>query len=92
MKKFIGILIGCTVLICSMVTVSCTENYYIESEKFTDRFFYLQNKNDGSLFQRIIVDKKTGVMYLFHGSRNRGGLTVMVDANGKPLIYDNKQQ
>ncbi len=34
----------------------------------------------------IWVDRETGVHYLFHGSGNAGGLTVLLDANGKPVI------
>ncbi|MFR7591117.1 MAG: DUF6440 family protein [Longibaculum sp.] len=34
----------------------------------------------------ILVDKKTGVNYLFHQSGNGGGLTVLVDREGRPII------
>ena len=34
----------------------------------------------------IWVDRKTGVNYLFHASGYAGGLTVLVDANGKPIV------
>lgn len=38
-------------------------------------------------FHNIIVDRFTGVNYLFQTSWNHaGGLTVLVDENGKPLI------
>ena len=32
------------------------------------------------------VDRHTGVTYLFHYNGNAAGLTVLVDANGKPVI------
>ena len=35
----------------------------------------------------IYVDKETGVMYLFVKNGYGGGLTVMVDEDGKPLIW-----
>ena len=35
----------------------------------------------------IWVDTQTGVEYLYHASGNSGGLTVLVDAEGKPLLY-----
>lgn len=35
----------------------------------------------------IWVDTQTGVQYLYHASGNSGGLTVLVDAEGKPLLY-----
>ena len=34
----------------------------------------------------IWVDKETGVNYLFHASGYAGGLTVMVDRDGKPIV------
>ena len=35
----------------------------------------------------IWVDTHTGVQYFFHGSGYAGGMTVLVDAEGKPLLY-----
>ncbi|KMT21801.1 DUF6440 family protein [Clostridium cylindrosporum] len=35
---------------------------------------------------RVIVDKKTGVNYLYVNSGTGGGLTVLVDAEGKPIV------
>ena len=35
----------------------------------------------------IWVDTQTGVQYFFHASGYAGGLTVLVDAEGKPLLY-----
>lgn len=34
----------------------------------------------------VIVDKETGVNYLFIQSRYAGGLTVLVDKGGNPII------
>ncbi len=38
---------------------------------------------------RIITDTETGVQYLFVQSGYAGGLTTLVDENGKPLINSN---
>lgn len=35
----------------------------------------------------IWVDTQTGVQYLFHFNGNAAGLTVLVDAEGRPLLY-----
>ena len=35
----------------------------------------------------IWVDTETGVQYLYHAAGYSGGLTVLVDAEGKPLLY-----
>ena len=34
----------------------------------------------------IWINKETGVNYLFHTSGNAGGLTVLLDREGKPVI------
>ena len=36
---------------------------------------------------RSWVDTQTGVQYLLHYNGNAAGLTVLVDAEGKPLLY-----
>ena len=35
----------------------------------------------------VLVDTETGVQYLYHSVGNSGGLTLLVDAEGKPLLY-----
>ena len=35
----------------------------------------------------VLVDTQTGVQYLYHAVGNSGGLTLLVDAEGKPLLY-----
>lgn len=34
----------------------------------------------------IWVDKETGVNYLFHADSNAGGLTPLLDKDGRPVI------
>ncbi len=34
----------------------------------------------------VWVDRQTGVNYVFHCSGNAGGMTVLLDRNGKPVI------
>lgn len=34
----------------------------------------------------IWVDRMTGVNYLYRNSGNSGGLTVLLDKNGKPVV------
>lgn len=53
--------------------------------KKNDRFEQIYSQ--GSLnVTTILVDKETGVNYLFHQSGNAGGMTVLVDREGKPII------
>jgi hypothetical protein len=35
---------------------------------------------------RVLIDRKTGVNYLWTTCGNAGGLTVLVDADGKPIV------
>ena len=41
----------------------------------------------GSQYEQIFVDTETSVMYLYEGLGYGGGLTVMVDADGRPLLW-----
>ena len=54
----------------------------------TDRF--VCTEISGSAFEtiqaRVLVDRKTGVNYLWAASGYAGGLTVMLDAEGKPIV------
>lgn len=36
----------------------------------------------------IWVDTETGVNYLFHASGNAGGLTPLLDKEGKPVVTE----
>ena len=38
------------------------------------------------LQQRVLVDRKTGANYLWTSGGYAGGLTVLVDAEGRPII------
>ena len=48
------------------------------------RFIKVYSQGAGST--EIFVDKETGVNYLFHSSGYAGGLTVLLDGDGKPII------
>ena len=48
------------------------------------RFVKIYSQGAGST--EIYVDKETGVNYLFHCSGYAGGLTVLLDEEGKPII------
>ena len=61
------------------VTIS---NNYAENERFIQ--IYNQFSKDGF---RIYYDKETKVMYLILDIYKGGGITVLVDKDGKPLLY-----
>ncbi|MBP3493997.1 MAG: xylan 1,4-beta-xylosidase [Oscillospiraceae bacterium] len=44
--------------------------------------------SDGAMSgSEIWVDTQTGVQYFFHASGYAGGMCVLVDAEGKPLLH-----
>ena len=57
----------------------------MKKNKGNDRFekTYAQGSINGV---EILVDKETGVNYLFAFEGYAGGLTVLVDREGKPII------
>ncbi len=48
------------------------------------RFEKVYSQSLGAM--EIWVDKQTGVHYLYHSGGYGGGLTVLLDENGKPVI------
>lgn len=57
-------------------------NNYAENERFIQ--IYNQYSKDDF---RIYYDKETKVMYLISDIYKGGGITVLVDKDGKPLLY-----
>ena len=56
--------------------------------KKEDRFVKTVVDNGGfsDNYMAIYVDRKTGVNYLFRSSGYSGGMTVLLDKEGKPVI------
>ena len=48
------------------------------------RFEKIYSQSAGSI--EIFVDRETGVNYLYRSNGYGGGLTVMVDKDGKPIV------
>ena len=66
------------VLAC-LIAVGCTDSVAAEEGRF--------------LFERygtahVITDTHTGVQYMYYYNARGGGITVLVDADGKPLIQE----
>lgn len=50
---------------------------------------FLKIYSQGSAFSSVTeiwVDKKTGINYLFHASGYAGGLTPLLNPDGKPVV------
>ena len=57
------------------------------AKKENDRFIKVLEESGIITSSEVWVDTQTGVQYLYHASGNSGGLTVLVDAEGKPLLH-----
>jgi len=55
-------------------------------EKVDDRFEKIYTQKMGTI--EIIVDKETGVQYLICVNGYGGGVTPLLDKDGKPAVYD----
>lgn len=51
-----------------------------------DKRFVRVYSQGGLSGMEIFVDTQTGVNYLYHNAGYSGGLTVLLDADGKPVI------
>lgn len=56
-----------------------------KEERFVVKEMYGNQIKDSGLIQ-VIVDRETGVNYLWVKSGYAGGLTPLLDAEGKPIV------
>lgn len=68
-------MVGIALTGCTTTTVAATNN------PFLGRFV----KFNTDFSNTVIVDKETGVCYLWHRFEGMGGLTVMFDEDGYPV-------
>ncbi len=50
------------------------------------RFIITEKQSGFSVGTYVLIDRETGVNYLYANSGYSGGLTVLVDALGKPIV------
>ena len=94
LKKFL--IAGVAVIIMATSLFGCGSISSIGTTEETpngeDRFIEIRTDDSAiGSWTDIYVDKETGVMYLFVKNGYGGGLTVMVDEDGKPLIWDEQK-
>lgn len=78
MKKVIGIIL--IIVISLVILTGCTSEAETRS-----RFIYI---GDGIGSSEIYYDKETKVQYMYHVGYKYGAfLIVLVDVDGKPLLY-----
>ena len=56
------------------------------AKKEDKRFIVVEKQSGFSIGTYVLVDRETGVNYLYANSGYSGGLTVLVDALGKPIV------
>lgn len=84
MKKRVVCLMLALILLAFVLTSCGTESAEAGSKNpFYDRFEMYNAGSD----MRVYIDKGTGVCYLWHWDIYKGGLTVMLDEDGRPLTY-----
>ena len=74
------------IILALLLLVGCTRVERAEPTKTgkTSRFVTVET----TTMWKVVVDKETHVMYaVSFGGNNRGMFTLLVDADGKPLIY-----
>jgi hypothetical protein len=55
-------------------------------KKKSKRFVVVEEDNTFTQNRYVLVDRETGVNYLWMTGGYAGGLTVLVDAEGKPIV------
>lgn len=82
MKRCMAVLLVLVMVVTMMV--GCAITPIVEDVETGERFVVVVTQGANTVY----ADTETGVMYYFHKSGYGGGMTVMVDADGNPLIWD----
>ena len=72
------ILAALAILAC-LIAVGCTDSVAAEDGRFLLEWHGAAH---------VITDTHTGVQYMYYYNARGGGITVLVDANGMPLIQE----
>lgn len=72
----------------ALIVTACSATRTEKTPPFNHRFGYYSTDN----VTTVIVDKQTGVCYLWVKVGYGAGLTVMVGPDGNPLIYEEEAQ
>ncbi len=93
MKKLIASLL--LLCLCFMLG-ACRQSEDEISEPIDDLRFDIVYHNAISYgnfktYTYILVDRETNVMYLYVTNNERGGVSVMVDEDGKPMIWKERE-
>ena len=83
---FINVLLITLVASLCIVLLGGCSNVNAENSANVSRFVCVEHKYDWE----VVYDRYTRVMYaVSRGSYNNGNFTLLVDADGKPLLWEN---
>lgn len=75
-------------IIALLLSITCLTGCSVKTDSDSARFVHIGNGHDFKVF----YDRTTGVEYaVSNGAYNYGTVTLLVDADGKPLIYEGEQ-
>ena len=57
-----------------------------------DRFKVVYKQTEGMVGFKVVVDTETGVNYIFKYDGYAGGLTPLLDKDGKPVVTPNGKE
>lgn len=80
MKKLISLVLA---LVLIFALAGCT-GASSDNETTSDRFVRVYSEYSSCIY----VDSETNVMYFWHSGCYSGGLSVMLDENGDPLLWE----
>lgn len=73
------------IVIVLLMLAGCAKTEKVKEQSFVSRFMTVESTNAW----RIVVDRETRVLYAVSlGMYNIGVFTVLVDADGKPLLWE----
>ena len=77
------------IVLMAIMLTGCGATVDRETQTETSRFMELER----TYRWVIVADKETGVMYsVSKGGYNQGTFTLLVDENGKPLIWEGENE
>ena len=89
------VLVIVTMLLCMLLFSSCDNNSNNVNNEYSkvDRFVKVESgRFSKNTWYAIYYDNETLIMYMSVGNASTMGLIVMVDKDGKPLLYNKDKE
>lgn len=83
-KKLLALIVSAIAIVTCTCFVGCFSAEKEVANVFGERFDVVEELSD---YTFIIYDKETGVEYLYCSNPHNTVITVLLDKDGKPLIY-----